>query len=274
MQLKGGPVCPALARRAVAALEFALVAPVIAIMIFGVFDISKALILRQEVINAAHSISLIASFKAVQPNGTTALSVADVQAVESDIFAEIPWLRSGVEHGNTSVTLSGLEFTANPADKGCVVYVSCTSDWTPKVAWSVPYQPQGVSNPIAPYYGVTFEPLTRPCGVVKNVLNITSQQTVPINYSNFLTTIRTNGITYPDPIVVADVSYTYTFASFPLGLLAGKQIVFVASAYWPVRVIPFNANANPDDQVGSGQLTTYDLANTDTSTGAHCPGLP
>jgi Flp pilus assembly protein TadG len=273
MQLTDGLRCPEGGRRAVAALEFALVAPVIAIMIFSVFDISKALILRQEVINAAHSISLIASFKAIQPNGTTTLSVDDVREAESDIFAEIPWLRSGVEHGNTSVTLSGVEFTGTPA--GCVVYVSCSNAWTPQVAWSVPYRPLGVSTASAQSYeGVTFEPNTRPCGVVSNVLNITSDQFTPIDSANFLTTIRTNGIIYPDPIVVADVSYTYTFASFPLRLFEGKQIVFVASAYWPVRVIPFNANANPDQQVGSGQLTTYDLKNDDANTGAHCTGLP
>jgi len=248
-----------LARRAVSSVEFALVAPVLILMVVGMFDVSKALILQQEVINTAHSISLTASLVAVQGNGTTALTQAQVQAVESDIFAEMPWLRSGVETGTTSVTLSGIEFSALPS-AACMPYHTCTY-WYPFVDWSVPYRPANT-------YGVNFIYPTRACGMMTSgVTSIIPAQTQKLTAANFMSTLRINGITYPDPIVVADVRHSYTPAFF--AFFTGT-IDFVASAYWPVRIIPFNSiGAYPggDQRV---QLTSYDLANTDTNPGAHC----
>jgi len=250
-------------RRAVAAMEFAFVAPVMLVLIIGVFDIAKAMILRQEVYNAAHSISLTASFLAVQSNGTTTLTQAQVQAIESDIFAEIPWLRNGIEKGITSVTLSGIEFSALP-NASCMPYSTCTY-WFPFVAWSVPYRPTNT-------YGVTFVYPTRACGpMVSGVVSISASPPPPLTVANQLSTLRTAGITYPDPILVADVRYSYTPAFFKF--ITGT-IDFVVSAYWPVRVIPYNADTTPGGEIGTGQLTTYDLANTDSNPGAHCPGYP
>jgi hypothetical protein len=241
-------------------MEFAMISPLVITMIIGVFDVSKAMILRQEVINAAHSISLTASLLAVQANGTTTLTQAQVQSVESSIFAAIPWLRSGVEKGTTSVTLSGILFSALPSS-ACNPYTTCTS-WIPFVFWSVPYRPTNT-------YGATFVYPTRACGpMVSGVWNINSSQNQRLTVNNFMSTLRIGGITYPDPILVADVRYSYTpaFFSFVTGTLD-----FVSSAYWPVRVVPFNADTTPGGGQ-SNQLTTYDKAGTDTNTGAHCPG--
>jgi Flp pilus assembly protein TadG len=247
-----------LARHAISSVEFALVAPLPILMIIGVFDVSKAMILRQEVINAAHSISLTASLVAVQGNGTTTLTQAQVQAIESDIFAEIPWLRSGVEKGTTSVTLSGVLFSALPSSS-CNPYTTCTY-WFPFVMWSVPYRPTTT-------YGVPFIYPTRACGVMTSgVWNINTTQNTPLTSTNFMSTLRIGGITYPDPILVADVRYTYTPAFFKF--LTGSMD-FVASAYWPVRIVPYNSDSTPGGGQSS-QLTTYDTANTDTNPGAHC----
>lgn len=185
------------ARRAISSMEFAMIAPLVMTMIVGVFDVSKAMILRQQVINAAHSISLTASLLAVQGNATTALTQAQVQSVESAIFAEIPWLRSGVEKGTTSVTLSAIDFSALP-NAACNPYTTCTA-WIPFVVWSVPYRPTNT-------YGVTFVYPTRTCGAMASgVLNINTSQSTPLTVNNFMTSLRIGGITYPDPIVVADV---------------------------------------------------------------------
>jgi hypothetical protein len=247
-------------RRAISSMEFAMIAPLVITLIIGVFDASKAMILRQEVINAAHSISLTASLLAVQSNGTTTLTKAQVQEIESAIFAEIPWLRSGIERGTTSVTLSGIAFSAFPS-ASCNPYTTCTS-WIPFVYWSVPYRPANT-------YGATFVYPTRTCGpMLSGVLNINSSQNQPLTVSNFMSTLRTGGITYPDPILVTDVQYTYTPAFFRF--ITGP-LSFVASAYWPVRVVPFNADTVTGGAQGN-QLTTYDTAETDTNTGAHCPG--
>jgi hypothetical protein len=241
-------------------MEFAMISPLVITMVVGVFDVSKAMILRQEVINAAHSISLTASLVAVQGNGTTTLTQAQVQSVESVIFAEIPWLRSGVESGTTSVTLSGIVFSGLPS-ASCNPYTTCTG-WIPFVYWSVPYRPSNT-------YGATFVYPTRTCGpMASGVLNINSSQNTPLTVNNFMTTLRTGGITYPDPILVADVRYTYTPAFFRF--ITGS-LSFVASAYWPVRVVPYNSDTTPGGGQGN-QLTTYDTAGTDTNTGAHCPG--
>jgi Flp pilus assembly protein TadG len=247
-----------LGRNAVSSVEFSLVTPLLLMMIIGVFDNSKAMILRQEVINTAHSISLTASLVAVQANGTTTLTQAQVQAVESDIFAEMPWLRSGVEKGTTSVTLTGVQFSALPSSS-CNPYTSCTY-WFPFIMWSVPYRPTNT-------YGVPFVYPTRACGVMTSgVWNITSTQNTPLTLSNFMSTLRVGGITYPDPIVVADVRYTYKPAFFQF---VTGPIDFVASSYWPVRIVPYNSASFPGGGQAS-QLTSYDTANTDANPGAHC----
>jgi Flp pilus assembly protein TadG len=248
------------ARHAISSMEFAMIAPLVFTMVTGMFDVCKAMILRQEVINAAHSISLTASLLAVQGNATTTLTKAQVQSVESAIFAEIPWLRSGVESGTTSVTLSGIAFSALPS-AACNPYTTCTS-WIPFVYWSVPYRPTNT-------YGATFVFPTRTCGVMTSgVLNINTSQTTPLTVNNFMSTLRIGGITYPDPILVADVRYSYTPAFFRF--LTGT-VSFVASAYWPVRVVPFNSDTLTGGNQGP-QLTTYDTAEADTNPGAHCPG--
>jgi hypothetical protein len=144
----------------------------------------------------------------------------------------------------------------------------CQTDYLPYVAWSVPYVPQ-LTLP-----GVTFVSYTRPCGPVGTVWNIKQNENSLLSLATFMSTLRVGGIVYPDPILVADVSYTEKVASFPLNFFTGGQLTFIASAYWPVRVIPFNANTSPVNQIGSGELTTYDLANQDPNTGAHCAGYP
>jgi hypothetical protein len=243
------------------------------------------MILRQQVINAAHSISLTASLLAAQnpttqgatvtsadgkstlteaATGTTTLSFTQVQAVESDILAQIPWLRSGVERGTFSVTLTGIQFSALPS-ASCLPYSTCTV-WIPFVSWSVPYEQ-------TPPYG-TLQQVRRACGPMSagsssGVLNIYSQQAVPLTAANLMTTLRVGGITYPDPIIVADVSYTYTPASIFTRFLTGRSITFVASAYWPVRIVPYNSTSSPGGNQAT-QLTQYDLTQFDTA--SHCPG--
>jgi hypothetical protein len=103
------------------------------------------------------------------------------------------------------------------------------------------------------------------------VLDINAVDTPPLTAANFMSSLRTGGIIYPDPIVVADVRYSYTPALFKYII---GPIDFIASTYWPVKTVPFDAGARPGNEIGNGQLTTYDLAGTDTHENAHCPALP
>ncbi len=61
-----------------AALEFALIAPMIIVLMIGVFDIARAMIIRQQIYNAAHMIPISASSLAVQPDKSTSLTVSQV----------------------------------------------------------------------------------------------------------------------------------------------------------------------------------------------------
>lgn len=147
-------------RKAGAAMEFAFIAPVLVIVILGVYEICNAAIIYEQVQNAAHSIPASASNLAAEAGGTlgpqvytgqTALTYNQIQLVASEIWAEIPELRSGFQNGAASVTITSVSFiptipptapaaqtlkpgtVCNPA-KG-TTYCS----YTPTVIWSVAY---------------------------------------------------------------------------------------------------------------------------------------
>lgn len=142
-------------RRSVAALEFAIVAPLLVVLLFGVYDLSSALITYEEVYSAAHSIAASISGEAVQASGTNALTYTQIQQAESILWAEIPALRSGMQDGVKSVTVSSIVFepvnvltssgTAytsykNTTNPSCTTGASASPcDYAPVVVWSVAY---------------------------------------------------------------------------------------------------------------------------------------
>ena len=97
-------------QRSVAALEFCLVAPVLIVLFFGVYDLSSALITYEEVYAAAHSMAASISNQAVQSDGTNSLTYTEVQQDASILWGEIPALRSGLQDGTKSVTISSIVF--------------------------------------------------------------------------------------------------------------------------------------------------------------------
>jgi len=236
-------------KRGVAALEFAIVAPMVFAFVVGVIDITKAMILQEQVYEAAHTIPITASNLAVQPDHTTTLTVAQAQQSMSAIFAEIPWLRGGIESGARSVTLTSVTFTL--ANASCNPQTT-TCAYLAQVAWSVSY-----ADPSGRYPGNanTFTAVTRACS------NLTQVAPTAITPGN-LTQLPTANVVNPDPILVADVHYQYTpmFLTFITG-----PVDFWASGYWSVRAVSANAAAGQ-------QYTTYDLANQNGGVGK-CPGF-
>jgi Flp pilus assembly protein TadG len=232
----------------VAALEFAMIAPACAIIILGLYDIAMAVIVRQEVQNAAHMIEISASNLAVQPDKSTSLTVSQVQQTLSGIFAEIPGRRNGTQSGQTSATMSSVTFVQ--VDSSCnPATTTCQS--TPHVVWSVAY-----TDPAGRYVGNldTFQNVTRPCGQLT--------QTAPgVSAPGDLTTLPTLNVANPDAIVVVDIHYQYQ----PLftGYLTGP-VNFWASAYWSVRSVS-------QSSASSAQYTKYDIANENGGAGK-CPG--
>jgi hypothetical protein len=139
-------------RRSVAALEFVLVAPLLVALLFGVYDISSALIFYQEVYNAAHSIAASVSNMAVQSDGTTVLTYSQVQQVESELWGQMPSLRSDFQDGMKSITVSSIVFEpANASCNAAAVAAAAAAKppgpnpclnapgYVPVVVWSVAY---------------------------------------------------------------------------------------------------------------------------------------
>ena len=231
-------------RRATVVVEFALLAPVLILFTIGVLDISKAMIIYQQVENAAHTITISASNLAVQPDGSTSLSVTDAQQVMSAIYAEMPLVAAGVEKGVRSATLTSVTFVQ--ADPACVPLAGVTCASTPFPAWSVGYTggtPGG------------FTVVTRPCGALTQVAATAAT-------AGNLTLLPTLGIANPGPVLVADVHYRFspTFFAFVTG-----PIDFWASSFWPVRSV---ASAGQ----GAPIYTQYDIANQAGGTGK-CAGF-
>jgi Flp pilus assembly protein TadG len=240
-------------RRGVAAIEFALIAPVLIILTIGVFDISRALTIQQEVYNAAHTIPTSASSLAVQPDKTTTLTVTQVQQALSGIYAEIPALRSGTASGLRSVTLTSVTF--QQSDPACVASPTTTCSYVPYAKWSVSYvvPPGRAAGGASAFTSVTRCPAQAGTPL---------RQVTPNLYTpGDLTSLPTADVTNPDPILVADVHYQYT--PLFIGYFMTGPVDFWAAGLWPVRsVSPAAAPQN--------QYTTYDLANAAGGAGL-CP---
>ncbi|MDD2877095.1 MAG: pilus assembly protein [Acidiphilium sp.] len=224
----------------VAALEFALILPLMITLIFGVYELSEPMIIYQEVFSAAHSIPASASSLAVQGDGSTALTYAQVQFEASTIFAEIPALRAGLQSTATdSVTISSVVF--EPIAANCVPSQTNLCSFTPNVVWSVAYT------------GNNFNGVYRPCG--GSILTMPGD-----TVSGDLSELPIQQITYaPDPILVVDVHVQYR----PLLLAFTKTpIDFWATGYWPVRSVKAATVANgtsvplkPDQQYTTLAMT-------------------
>jgi hypothetical protein len=126
-------------RRSVAALEFVLVAPILVILLFGVYDISTGMIFYEETYNTAHSIAASVSSLAVnQETGATALTFNQVQQAASEIWGGIPSLRADTQDGIKSVTISSVVFEKTSTSASCGTN-GATPCYSPVVVWSEIY---------------------------------------------------------------------------------------------------------------------------------------
>ncbi len=184
------------------AIEFALLAPVMFILLIGSHDITRVLIAMWQVTSTAQQIVQIATQQSVQPDQSNSLTVQQGYQAQSAIYALIPGLKSGVDISQFSVTLSAVVFVATPVD--CVAESNCS--YIANTAWSIAL-PQG-------------KQATRPCGVIAQVAS--SQQTT-------ITTLPTAGMTAISSLIVADVSYVYQplFNGFITGPMTLQRTAFL-----------------------------------------------
>ena len=169
------------ARRGLAALEFALLLPLLVTLLFGVVDLSEAIIFSRRLTVAAQETATIASTLAVQSNNQNALTENQAYDATTAPFALFPSWQGGPNPGTFAITLSVATFTASPS--GCTS--SCT--YSGKISWSG-VNPNGQAN-------------LRTCGPVPPAASNTAAPS--------LATLPP-GVFGPTAIIVADVSAPFT----------------------------------------------------------------
>jgi Flp pilus assembly protein TadG len=232
-------------RASSAALEFALVLPLMLALLAGVYDLSEAAIIRAEVYNAAQVMSASGSALAVQKDGSTALTWAQVEQTESAIWAMVPSMRDGQKSGSPkSITMTSIQFFPNLATS-CGYHQPTPCQFNADVVWSIAYVPPATS-------GATFQTvLPSNCQTVYNAGQSAADQvsaTVNLVGTDNVSKFRTYDIAtstamadgYPaneagvPPILAVTVQFTYT-PLFNLFIL--QPYTFWVDGYWPVRSV-------------------------------------
>ena len=287
-------------RRGVAALELVLVAPLFIILFYGVYELSGALIVYQQVYSAAHFIAASVTNASVQSSGSTVLTYDQVQQSASEIWGDIPMLRNGQQNGVKSVTISSISFQPTNNSAACTQ----STCYTPVVVWSVVYtggdsgrsfqvssskngsvryKPPGSKTKTTTRIIVATAPL-RSCSSIATIPSRASSwpgslnQTVPNSGSSSdLTNLRTldlgrtsvNTTTAPpSPIIVVDVHLHYT----PLFNFFPYAFDYWVNGYWPVRSVKTTVGS---DQQLYQQFTTISAESlTNSNPTSYNDGVP
>jgi Flp pilus assembly protein TadG len=186
----------ALDRRGVAALEFALRAPALIVIMLSLYDVTSAVISWWQLSAAAGAIARIATNLAATNTNTNILTIEKATTASTAVFALMPTLATtpGSRYG---VVISSVVMT--PTTPGCTS--GCT--YVANTAWSLALQ---------------GSPSTRPCGTLS---------LVPDGQPASSTTLPADAFT-PSPLVVVDVIYDFA----PLFTnLFGAGLRFMESAY-------------------------------------------
>jgi Flp pilus assembly protein TadG len=217
-------------RRASAALEFAIIAPIAITLMIGVFDLARACIVWEQTCSAAQAIADAAEkLSYTVGSSLTQLTSTQMQAAMSAAYAQIPGLSLG--NGTSSsgssfiVTLSEVVFVPT-----CTTSSGCSAQ-VPYVSWSTTLTQTGVS--------VTNSAL-RACGALTPVATFpdnSTQLTEMVSWSQ-------NQIAMA-PQVVADVQTTFvpTFSIFMRPVTFWSSAAVPAPIGGPDQVITYNSAA-------------------------------
>ena len=173
------------ARRGVAGLEFALLAPVLVTFLTGLFDVTTAYIAWERVDLCAQAIDQIATTEAAGSTTANTLNLSQTSSAASAAYAYLPNILTATPPA-FGVTISSIAMT--PTVSGCTS--SCT--YTAHVAWSGNYQ--GTSG------------TKRPCDVTQgsSVITQTTDGSTPS------ATTLPSDVYSAAPLLVVDISYTFT----------------------------------------------------------------
>lgn len=187
-------------RRGVAALELALVAPALVVILLGLYDTTNAVIVWWQLSAASAATARIATTFAATPENTNVLSTTQAATASTAIYGVIPALASAPA-SRFGVTISSVVMAPTVA--------GCTSDCTyvANVAWSLALQ--GGAAP-------------RPCGQLSAVAD-----TAPAS----LTALPIDAFT-ASPVLVVDVTYDFVplFTRF-----FPHALSFMSTAYLATR---------------------------------------
>ena len=114
-------------RRGLAGVEFAVIVPFILVLLCGVVDLSRAIIMTRRLTVAASATALIASTMAVQATSLNSLTGPQAWQASTAPFAYFPEWLSEARPGTFAITLSGVTFTQ----------VQTAAGYAAHVAWSV-----------------------------------------------------------------------------------------------------------------------------------------
>lgn len=225
------------ARRAVAALEFGLIAPLMVALLCGIVDTAEGILTLRRVATVSQETGEIASQLAIQSDQTTALTVNQLYQAETAIYAILPAARYA---SASSYAVTATEINYSAPTSACYQVIYCTS-YTANVAWSVPLSK-----------GLAWQ---RPCGVVTQT-NPGAPQTVA-NGSGVVSTMPTLGMTEASSVLVIDVAYNYTpfFTRFLTGTITMRSTSYFVQRSLVSPYITYDA-ANATADISAGIVCT------------------
>ena len=224
-------------RSAVAALEFALISPIMILLSLAVFDIGRFYIAWQQLNYAAQAIASAAEKLSVTPGQTTTtLTPAQMQQALTSIYGQMPWLSLGTGlgllPGAFSATLSDVVFCPTRTNSaytslGCGVGTGAQTGYT---LWSTYLQYPSSGGPM-------IRALTRPCKTAlvmeSPTWNSNSVQPQPSRFQQIVdpSAAGTAGVVLT-PQIVVDLQYQFSF-TFNRVLPVNTKVTLWASAVLP-----------------------------------------
>jgi Flp pilus assembly protein TadG len=217
-------------RRGVAALEFALIAPVILLLTLASLDAARELLIYGQIHNAANAIAQAAEKLSVTTDPTSGavtseLTADQMQKALSTIYAEIPGLNLGnggsVFSGSFGAGLSSVSYTPS-----CTATTGCGSQ-TPVLLWSTQLY-SGGANLLGTVYRSCSTTLTQVAHLPNTSVSLQELASPVVSGGTAMTLV---------PQVVADVAYQFT----PWFPFFRSSVMLYASASYPAPVGALNA---------------------------------
>jgi Flp pilus assembly protein TadG len=187
-------------RRGVAAVEFALVAPLLVTLALGTYDLVAGTTAWWHLALAARAVGEIATASAANPDQSNSLTAAEAYAASTAIYPLMPQLRSAAAQ-DFGVVLSSVVFT--PTVSGC----TSGCKYNAAVAWS---------------HTLVGGAAARVCGALASALDAAAPAAGTLPADAFSAA----------PILLIDVIYQFrpVFTSFVLGAIPMQR-----TAYLPLR---------------------------------------